>query len=91
VFSDDTEGARKILTLLNESRLSFPDSKLESALNTLRVMTEFQNHVISSSTFGFWGAILAKRSSNVIAPNPWFREAIDPKDLIPPGWIRLER
>jgi len=91
VFSDDTEGARKILEKLNEDKLYFSESKSESALNTLRNMTEFENHIISSSTFGFWGAILAKQSSSVVAPTPWFRDAMDPKDLIPPHWSRIQR
>ncbi len=91
VFSDDTAGARKILSGVSEHKLYFSDSKSESALTSIRAMTAFQNHIISSSTFGFWGAILAKQTSNVVAPIPWFRDAIDPKDLIPPGWSRISR
>jgi hypothetical protein len=91
VYSDDIEGAKLVLSEIEEGRLSFNEAITESVLSTLRSMTEFQNHIISSSTFGFWGAILANQSSNVVAPMPWFQDSIDPKDLIPPSWSRIAR
>lgn len=91
VYSDDSVGAKLISAKLDDYELGFNDAKSESALKSLRSMTAFKNHIISSSTFGFWGAILANQSSNVVAPIPWFKDAMEPKDLIPPGWSRIER
>jgi hypothetical protein len=46
--------------------------------------------VIANSSFSFWGAMLANRSEDidVVAPEPWFSGMPEPRDLIPPNWLR---
>ena len=49
-------------------------------------------HIISNSSFGWWGAYLASlRRGCVIAPTPWFgfRSKADTRDLLPEEWLTI--
>lgn len=61
-----------------------------SASETLEAMRHSSNYIIGNSTLSWWGAKISyKKSARVIAPQPWFRSAVEPTDLIPPGWERI--
>ena len=61
-----------------------------SPVETLEDMRLCDNHIISNSTFSWWGAFLGlNQAGTVIAPLNWFKSRKDPKDICPPDWVRL--
>jgi hypothetical protein len=90
VFSDD------ILWAKNNLILEYPTVFISHNNNTkdfedLRLITQCKHHIISNSSFSWWGAWLnEKHDKIVIAPKKWFNdESIDTRDLIPETWIRI--
>jgi hypothetical protein len=60
-----------------------------SAAETLEAMRYAKNYIIGNSSLSWWGAKISHtKSATVIAPQPWFKSALEPSDLIPPGWVR---
>jgi hypothetical protein len=90
IVSEDDLAANEIaLEVPGKSRIITPKSGL-SDVETLAIMKLGSAHIIANSTYSWWGAFLAVDSDTVIAPNPWFRALIGPKDLIPNTWILQE-
>ena len=62
-------------------------------LDDLMTMKACDHHVVSNSSFSWWGAWLnARPGRRVVAPDPWFwrdRRAFA-EQLVPSDWIRLE-
>jgi hypothetical protein len=64
---------------------------LDDAATTLQLMRFGYGYVLSNSTFGWWGAFLSENGGeSVITPNPWFRYANDPDQIIPLKWSRMD-
>ena len=113
VFSDDYEWCKnqKIFSpdniLISKTQDSVNYNKDEglisnnSNLYDLCLMTMCNKHIISNSSFGWWGAWLAD-SSTVCYPDPWFGSSymndlhphfeimIDLKDLFPSDWMMVK-
>lgn len=61
----------------------------ESPEADLIAMAACRHHVISNSTFSWWGAFLGERPGQVvIAPLRW-RESLDTSGMLPHNWITL--
>lgn len=92
IFSNDIEWC-KINIFHKNSRFIFIDkSRTQSAFEDLFLMTKCDNHIISNSTFSWWGAWLATGENGlVIAPKKWFNKTlnISTSDLIPDSWIKI--
>ena len=89
IFSDDPEGAKKILSkwILDYSRWIIGDQG--SASSNLEAMRCGAGYVISNSTFSWWGAFLSHNDDvRVIVPTPWFKLAKEPLNIVPKNWIR---
>jgi len=90
IFSDDQDWARAeldpsyamVFVDLNDSEHGYED---------MRLMSLCRHHIIANSSFSWWGAWLNPDPKKlVIAPSRWFIDpAIDTKDLLPAGWIKL--
>ena len=90
VFSDDIEWAKDNIKTGHPTEFigQGPDKNYED----LELMRLCKHHILSNSTFGWWGAWLSnpRKSGGVtIAPTKWFNKAFDTKDLIPEDWIKL--
>lgn len=64
-----------------------------SDLFDLCLQSECNHHIISNSTFSWWGAWLGKNlNKKIIAPERWFAEEcpLSDKDIIPDYWIKIK-
>jgi hypothetical protein len=91
LFSNDLDLAREFIPeiythLVSEVPLQF------TSVETLQIMRLAHCYIIGNSTFSWWGATLSLTdNASVIAPNPWFDKMVEPIDLIPPHWKRMNR
>jgi hypothetical protein len=92
VFSDDISMAKSKLKFLEHENVRFISEVDNSPAATLEAMRLGRNYIIANSTFSWWSAMLSRDPrAKVIAPEPWFFSMTDPKDLIPPNWVRISR
>ena len=89
IFSDDPEWVKMNLHLpVPHSYVA--DFDFFSAAEELMLMAACENHVISNSSFSWWGAWLGKNPQKiVVAPQKWFRNSFNSLDIIPNNWIAL--
>jgi len=85
IFSDDLEFSRKYF---EGDRFSFDESPTD--VEALNKMASCDGHIISNSSFGYWGAYLSPHHGKVIAPNAdkWFADGIK-KVGYPSEWVLL--
>ena len=53
----------------------------------MALLSNFKNHIIANSSFGWWGAWLG--NGKVVAPSKWFTNGLDSTDIIPDRWIKI--
>lgn len=84
IFSDDTEWVRNNLNLANSTvvvqQFDYED---------LWLMSLCQNHIISNSTFSWWGSYLSNQSGLTCAPSVWFgpHGPQNYRDIYQANWI----
>ncbi len=91
VFSDDMHWVRNNMDLGNNCfymgrELGFQD------FEELLIMSKCKNHIISNSTFGWWGAWLDKNNDKlVVGPKRWFDNngKYSGINIMPDEWIRI--
>lgn len=89
-FSDDPEWVAANLQHPRLQVVSSADSTWGGATTDLRLMSLCHAHIISNSTFGWWGAWLATAGGPVIGPARWFADSgLRSDDIVPATWIRL--
>jgi hypothetical protein len=90
VFSDDLVSAAEYFPNIEKSKIRLMPEIDSSPVSTLELMRHGAAHLISNSSFGWWGAFLSYREEGiVICPKPWFKSLSDPRDLIPPNWTSV--
>jgi len=92
VFSDDIAFARE--NLPRGERTEFVGHNDEARPHEdLRLMSACRHHIVSNSTFSWWGAWLSPdRAKVVCAPRGWGIANLRDwqTDLIPPGWLMID-
>lgn len=93
LFSDEPQAALAMLPAgLPEPRIVDPPTSDTHPAALMRVMTLGSAYVLANSTFGWWSAMLgANPASSVTVPWPWFVMGDQPRDLIPPAWMKRSR
>jgi hypothetical protein len=95
VFSDDVAWVRANLDLDPDALLVSderkPDGTNFTPAEELTLMSKCRHHIISNSTFSWWGAYLNMNPRKiVIAPSVWNRSRIYPhKNILPVSWQRI--
>jgi hypothetical protein len=91
-FSDDLHWVKQNITI-NQPHVYVDINDEDSSFEDLRLMSNCKHHIISNSSFSWWGAWLNQNPDKiVIAPRNWFAnnelngQSID---IVPEGWIRL--
>jgi hypothetical protein len=88
VFSDDPDWCSEHFNesdVIVASGTSTPNADLD-------LLTSCKHHILSNSSFSWWGAYLAHRPEQaVIAPAPWYTRVPLAPDLIPTNWQLLHR
>ena len=87
VFSNDPAWCSQNLRL-DERHTFMPPRR---SYDDLRLMSMCRHHVVSNSSFSWWGAWLREgRDSLVAAPRRWFLTSrFDTRDLVPERWLRI--
>lgn len=89
VFSDD------IAWVQNNLQIGFPCQYVDhnqgvDSYNDMNLMSMCQHNIIANSSFSWWGAWLNPNPDKiVIAPQKWFANKNNVKDLFPQGWVTL--
>jgi len=90
VFSDDLASAADYFRDIDNSKVRLVPEIDSCPVSTLELMRHGAAHLISNSSFGWWGAFLSYRENGmVICPIPWFKSLPNPQDLVPPNWISV--
>lgn len=92
LFSDDTQMARSFLPTDCNLPVRVIDQINGSTALAFEIMRMGYGYVIANSTFSWWAAYLSSNLDvEVVAPQPWFIEAVEPEFLIPKHWKRISR
>jgi Glycosyl transferase family 11 len=61
-------------------------------LEVVLLLSRMDGLVVANSSFSWWAGFIGERPNRVvIAPRPWFTQAGDTSDLLPPYWLTLDR
>lgn len=91
LFSDEPELALRQIPEIAIPLRVVPSEGISSA-ETLDLMRNCTSLIMSNSTFSWWAAFISRvPASKVVAPNPWFTDLENPRDILPPQWISLSR
>ncbi len=91
VFSDEPQWVRENINFKNSFYYVSGNEVLEDYEEML-VMSRCRNHVISNSTFGWWGAWLdEKKDKLVVGPRNWFLGTMSGyrTNIMPEEWKRI--
>lgn len=89
IFSDDIAWVKINL------KIDFPHQYLDhnygaESYNDMRLMSLCQHNIIANSSFSWWGAWLNPNVDKIVlAPERWFANQTDVRDLLPPNWVTL--
>jgi len=89
VFSDDIAWVRENLPITLPCVYIDHNRGTESHRD-MQLMSRCCHHIIANSSFSWWGAWLNPSAEKiVVAPQKWFVNDSDTKDLFPSGWVSL--
>jgi hypothetical protein len=93
IFSDDPEYAKSFFDSTDSITFVVGNSWNKTSYEDLRLMSMCKHNIITSSSFGWWGAWLNNNKGKIVlAPKMWFSDDEKNKltvDTIPDTWIRI--
>lgn len=92
IFSDDNDWVKKHFTFIKDEMIIIEDEwKGPKYQYSMYLMNKCKNHIISNSSFGWWGAFLSNYpEQRVVAPKNWYKIASKNKNIsVPKSWIKL--
>ena len=87
VFSDDTEGARKLLSPLS-ANIEFVEYEGQKTLSDFFLMSQCKNFIMANSSYSWWAQYLGNDKDIVIAPKKWTGTG-DCKDIYMDKWVLI--
>jgi hypothetical protein len=89
IFSDDMAWVKEHLKI--DAPCQYVDhNQGKESFNDMHLMSLCKHHIIANSSFSWWGAWLNSSPEKiVIAPNKWFANQNNIKDLLPNDWVTL--
>lgn len=92
VYSDDIDLAKSFIPKRFFEYCQWVPKTEEDTIVTLEKMRYGHGYILANSSFSWWAAFLSYTiNPPIIAPTPWFKGMDEPCQLIPPGWIRVNR
>lgn len=88
VFSDSPSAARELAAVLGQDTRPIRDKFRLSAAEEMLLMAEGGSHIISNSTFAWWGSALSSSSRLTVAPSQWFKDGSTHLALLRDSWLR---
>ena len=90
VFSDSIDWVRENFKI--DYPVTYNGQGAAKNYEDITLMSLCKHHILSNSTFGWWGAWLGETPGQiVIAPHKWFNKPVDIRDLMPERWIQLDK
>ncbi len=87
VFSDELEWIKANIKF--EGNVQFMDFNYPDYMEDMRLMTYCKNHIITNSTFSWWGAYLSE-SENIYCPEHWLNPDIETHKRVFDGkWVEF--
>jgi|LakMenE01Jun11ns_1017448.scaffolds.fasta_scaffold9942395_3 hypothetical protein len=93
IVTDSVEFVSEYVHALNKNDFSV-DVISSDSKHDFHTLVNSSGIVISNSSYSWWAGYYSNKlfETKIIAPFPWFRNIdIEPKFLIPPSWLRIER
>lgn len=90
ILSDEIDAAKEMLCNFVPRNSKWIGSSDMLPEESLALMWHGKQFILSNSSFGYWGAIMAEKPMQVVAPSKWFKGQQDPLDLIPVEWTRTQ-
>jgi hypothetical protein len=89
IFSDDIRWVKSHLEMNFPCRYVDHNQGAQS-YNDMHLMSLCRHHIIANSSFSWWGAWLGGHKNKiVVAPQRWFVNNNNVRDLFPNGWVLL--
>ena len=89
IFSDDEDHAKRIIPLLPKRNYHVISQKTQQPIEALFLMSKGIGHIITNSTFSWWGAKISQNRGKTIAPRIWFLDRETPGHLLPKSWLLI--
>ena len=91
IFSASPEAAIAYIPKSFHEKIRIMEGVLKNPAETLELMRYGDGFVISNSTYSWWGAFLSyKENRKVYVPEPWFKSAANPIQIIPDEWKKIK-
>lgn len=96
IFSDDIPYCKEVLNSQIYPDCRFDYSERIDEKRDMEFMSRCEHHIISNSTFSWWGAYLDRNPNKIIvspSKDNWFgpgNQHLDTSDLIPESWIQIK-